>query len=125
MSERAFVHRIVTRLRKAGYFVQRIEDSVSAGIPDIFIAHESGLAAWIEVKWVADWPKRASTPLRTTLTEHQALWLTDCPCETWLAIKVRRDELWIRGHHAWDVLRGLTRDQLLRIASSWPFDASS
>ncbi len=57
---------------------QRIEDSLSVGVPDIFCCVR-GVNCWIEAKYVDpdDLPKRSSTPVRIGLRPEQALWLRD------------------------------------------------
>ena len=55
--------------------LQRIEDSISCGIPDVnyCIEHVEG---WIELKWVPAWPKRLNTCIKIQhFTSEQFTWL--------------------------------------------------
>jgi hypothetical protein len=81
--------RMWARVRKglAPYLeLQRVEDQLSAGIPDVFfagprpgsIANYPGIAGefgWLELKRVPAWPKRQRTPVRVRhWTEVQRAW---------------------------------------------------
>ena len=65
--------------------VVRIESgSTASGIPDVSYCL-LGHAGWLELKQVAEWPKRATTPLRIDhLTLEQVLFL-----EQWAAFPAR------------------------------------
>jgi len=119
MSERALHRRIVRALRQAGGHVQRIEDAISAGIPDINYCLPDGHEGWIEAKYVPRRPVRPTTPVRTCLTEAQALWLMDrwrAGGRAWLWVQVEREHLLIDGEDAGRVLAGLTWRELSSVA---------
>lgn len=50
----------------------RIESHMHGGVPDV-----NYVAGWVELKQIADWPKRASTPVsHKRFEEEQRGWLT-------------------------------------------------
>lgn len=123
MSERSVVRRLVADLRRRGAHVQRIEDAVSAGIPDVnFCVH--GREGWVEVKWRSHWPRRPDTPVRTTLSAIQTMWIEDrrrAGGRAWVLLQVERDVFLVDGNEAGELRNGLTRDQLraVAVAEGW------
>lgn len=119
MSERAFVRRIVRELRRRGWFVQRFEDAVSRGIPDIYAARD-GRSVWIEAKYLHSWPKRDTTPVRIGLRPEQVVWIEDAVAagvDVRIAVRVgRQNELWFRGALVRWLAAGQPRAALLRAA---------
>lgn len=63
MSEDKFKNDLMDRARSEGYLGQRFEDSLAAGVPDLFIGSPF-IGMWIEAKWKV-WPKKHDTPLLT------------------------------------------------------------
>lgn len=61
---------------RRGYFVQKFQDSLALGIPDLYLASPDH-AMWLELKW-CDLPKRPSTPIgpRAHLSGMQLAWLS-------------------------------------------------
>jgi len=123
MSEATFVRGLVRRLREYGAFVQRIEDSIARGVPDIFAVLD-GQAFWIEAKYRERWPARASTKVRVGLRPEQVIWLMDCwDAGGWcyVVLRVGRSEtLWFRGADARRIADGMTADRLRKIAIEAP-----
>ena len=80
MSETSATHTINNKLTTAGCFVQRVEDSLTPGVPDTFVKVPGGSPVWIEGKFKKKLPVRASTlitlgsPKDARLT-FQANWL--------------------------------------------------
>jgi len=114
MSEKAFVRRLVARLRKAGFFVQRIEDAVSAGIPDIYAVRD-GRSVWIEAKYLPRLPVRQTTPVRLGLREAQVIWIEDAVAhgaEVYIAAMIGRREMWFSGRDVRALARGCARQTL-------------
>ena len=63
------------RLIRAGFFVQRIENSTSDGVPDVWVGWPDGYA-WLENKAVKDWPTRATSKVFGAggLRKEQIVW---------------------------------------------------
>lgn len=88
----------------------RIENVVDLGTPDINITH-----GWIELKYVAEWPKRTNTILRIHhFTPQQRVWLR----RRWVAgggafflLKIADEFLLFDGETAYQVGKLLTREQ--------------
>lgn len=63
-------HRIVVLLKRHRLDPVSVENPVHPGTPDLNYLH-----GWIELKQVARWPSRGSTPLRVpTYTQQQRVW---------------------------------------------------
>ena len=64
-------------LKEAGFFVQRIENTTGAGVPDVWVANGARYA-WLELKAQRAYPARATTPVfgRDGLRTEQENWLT-------------------------------------------------
>ena len=78
MSESAFWTVVRKHLSPYGRLVRLESGLTEPGIPDVAYCF-LGSAGWLELKSVAEWPKRATTPLRIDhLTLEQVLFL-----ETW------------------------------------------
>jgi len=75
VSEAAFSRALVAALRKGGAKVQRVEDKLSEGIPDINIAF-AGEETWIELKEIK-WPQREDTPIKIPLRRQQVRWIRE------------------------------------------------
>lgn len=78
MSEVSMRHTMKAHFAMKGAHWQRIEDTLSVGVPDINVCWE-GIEFWIEAKFmeVDSLPKRESTPVRIGLSAEQCLWLRD------------------------------------------------
>lgn len=76
MSGEASLWQYIRKGMGARWHAQRIEDSLSVGIPDLGYAID-GLEGWIELKHVPAWPARAITPVRPKLTAKQSTWMLD------------------------------------------------
>jgi len=73
LNEKTVTQWIVSSLRDHGAEVQRIEDSLSVGIPDINVC-AGGVETWIEVKYKKAFPVRANTPIKMGLRPAQLVW---------------------------------------------------
>lgn len=82
----------------------RIESHIIAGIPDVTIT-----SGWIELKYLAEWPKRVDTIVRCDhFTVQQRVWLTKrvmAGGNAWLLLKV--------GKHEWILFKGDVAARLL------------
>jgi len=54
-------------------FYQRIEDALSVGIPDLYLA-VNGRGGWYELKQLDAFPARMTTPVRLDYRPNQATW---------------------------------------------------
>ena len=72
--EHAFAKTVCSRLRGLGFDVQRHEDALSAGIPDLSYAC-GGADGWVELKSIGAWPKQEETPVRLGVRTEQVNWL--------------------------------------------------
>jgi len=52
---------------------QRIEDAVTAGVPDLYLCL-NGVSYWFELKQLDAFPARASTPVQLHYRWNQVLW---------------------------------------------------
>jgi len=75
MAELLLSKQLVHKLRRFGAHVQRLEDKMSVGIPDINVAMQ-GKEVWLELKEFK-WPKRANTPVRVPLRPFQVSWIRE------------------------------------------------
>lgn len=76
MSERRLWHGLRDWLASyVGMDLQRHEDYLSAGIPDVSFGVD-GVDGWLELKWLPRWPVRPDTLPRFKLTPIQQRWLT-------------------------------------------------
>jgi len=73
MAELLLSKQLVHNLRRFGAHVQRIEDKLSVGVPDINVAL-NGYEVWLELKEFT-WPKRADTPVHIPLRPFQLAWI--------------------------------------------------
>lgn len=93
---------------------RRIENVAGKGTPDVNYTF-----GWIERKWLADWPKRASTPVMLeSLVDNppQASWAVQRwtrggPC--YMSLQVGPQVLFFAAPDMPDVRRGLTRVEML------------
>ena len=93
MSEQHFQAKVVNTLRAEGIMLQKFQDSLSLGIPDLFVGGAT-IGIWIELKWVEEWPTGQETPLgpRLDLTGNQRSWMLKfhgrpCPCVVMIGSK--------------------------------------
>lgn len=102
---------------------QRLEDKCSEGIPDLCYAlpGRRGLG-FIELKYKAAWPKRASTPLRLRhYTQQQRIWLRwfgAWAAKCFLLLQVGNDYL-LFGWEAAQQVGELPREALLAKAAGY------
>ena len=100
----------------------RIESSAGNGVPDV-ILHFPSKHVFVENKYIAAWPKRATTLVKLPLRAEQRLWLStrgklsgDC----WVFIRIEDDFFLL----PWDVAcylydRGFTKEQWLKFPYHW------
>ena len=57
-----------------GWHTSRIESSAGNGIPDVSFGIK-GVSGWIELKYIAEWPKRTLTKVKLPLRPEQKHWI--------------------------------------------------
>ena len=73
-SEHALWENLRKRLRSEGADAMRVENAVCAGTPDVNGCSDS-VEFWVELKWVAAWPKMDRSSVNIGLRLEQARWL--------------------------------------------------
>jgi hypothetical protein len=116
--EAALSRTVCVRLRELGFDVQRHEDALSAGIPDISYGWRNA-DGWLELKSLGEWPKRAETPVNLGIRPEQVNWLMRRgragSGRAWLLARVGADQTHLLLGY-WNIraaASGLTREQLL------------
>ena len=116
MSEASAWATLRGHLKGPGVHIQRIEDSMSAGIPDCYVMHK-GKGVWIEGKFLKALPKLPPTPLRIGLRPEQATWLENEHAAGGRAgvwIRVLDDGWWwCEGMMIRELVSGLCRDDMM------------
>lgn len=76
---------------------KHLEDSINSGIPDVVAQHDF-LTAWIEIKHIKAWPKRARTPVRLNHLSPAQIGFLMSWQQTWVLLGVGSGEaLLFRG----------------------------
>lgn len=73
MNESSFIKSIHTKLPRSIY-KWKINDNLTNGVADAYYSAKGG-DLWVEYKYIPTLPKRETTPIKTCLTEQQAIWL--------------------------------------------------
>lgn len=101
MKESSFWRSLKKGLEKASnnkIFLQRIEDKFAKGIPDVHYCY-GGESGWIELKWLAKYPKKITCK---HFTAHQKLWLfnywNNYHGRSWLLLRIKKDTYLIPGY---------------------------
>lgn len=80
--------------RVPGLHYERIENQVGIGTPDLNLCYQ-GAEAWVELKRLDAFPKRAATPVRINhFTVEQKLWLRrrgEAGGRAWLFVQVGQE----------------------------------
>lgn len=116
--------RIVKMLTEAGLDAGSVENTAGPGTPDV-----QYVGGWAELKWIEDWPKRASTPVVIDhFTPQQRVWairrsIVD-PGGIWLILQIEKAKTWLlfRGSDVREVGKTLTRIDLHRLAVAFSDD---
>ena len=90
MTESSAWQTLRTHLKRPRTHIQRLEDSLTAGIPDASVCHD-GREIWLEGKYMKALPKRIQTPIKPGLRPDQATWLENREraggnCRIWIRI---------------------------------------
>lgn len=73
MNEHGFI-RAVHNYLPSEVFRWKIHDTFAGGVPDVFYAGPSG-TLFVEYKYVKTFPKRLTSPIKTSLSAQQIHWL--------------------------------------------------
>lgn len=97
----------------------RIENLLGLGMPDVNYTH-----GWIELKAMAEWPKRDTTPLRVDhFSKEQRVWLRRrwrMKGNAWLLLEVGTKEFYLlTGEMAADHIGKITRADYPLYASAF------
>lgn len=118
MSEKA-LWRYLRDGMKGRWHVQRHEDRLAKGIPDVSYALQ-GHCGWVELKFVPRWPRNRSDALRIPhLTIEQRLWLSkrgEHSDLVWVLLQVEKEYLLINHRHI-DLVGHVNRESLVNIAA--------
>ena len=105
MNEKEFWHWLQPKLAEQ-FFIQRIENMVGAGVPDVHLCHRrTGKEVWLELKYAADWPVHDATPVfsKRGLRPEQISWISArsrAGMRILIVARVRRELFLVLGHHA-------------------------
>lgn len=101
---------------------QRHEDKISLGIPDVSFGFK-GKNGWIELKYLEDYPKKESSPIRIKhFTPEQKIWLEvrqmfggNC----WVLIGISKDIYLFKAEDLTGIGVNLNRNQFMKKAFSY------
>ena len=107
--------------RKMTGLWHRVENSISAGMPDLCGVGHNGVTSWVELKALGSWTRVLG------LRREQVIWLRRwCQAggRAWVLVKVGRGVLLVNGLDLWDSqtdVKGYTREQWIEVATCyWP-----
>ncbi|MCK9569066.1 hypothetical protein M0R72_09000 [Candidatus Pacearchaeota archaeon] len=110
--------RTVQALNRAGLDAISVENPAYPGTPDV-----NYVGGWVELKWIADWPKRAATPVKINhFTPQQRVWAIRRSMADrhgiWLMLQVGKTGEWLlfKGEDVGEIGKTLTRDELYDLA---------
>jgi len=89
-------HRLKQKFSHAGHW-QRIEDGINRGIPDVNYCIR-GVEGWIELKEIANWPRRVNTPVVFRWEKEQRFWARrrgKAGGLVWLLLAVKESREWL------------------------------
>jgi hypothetical protein len=128
MSEVSMRHTMGKHIKALGDGAQwqRIEDSLSVGVPDIYCCY-CGVSCWIEAKYVDPdkLPKRPDTPVRIGLQPEQAVWLRNHKLaggQAYVVCKIGREWLCFSDHFE-RLATGVPLERLRMIATTTRLNA--
>ncbi len=121
MKESSLSHILKIALTKLGILFRRIEDACTPGTPDVYLRSHAG-SAWVELKYVKEWPKRPATLVRIEhFSPEQKLWLLkegQSGGLAWVFIQVADDYL-LFDWKAAQGLGGMTKSGMLSSCVKW------
>lgn len=77
MNEHGFNAKLARLLRGAGVSVWKVHDPYAGGVPDFRLRGTQGRYAYLESKYLKEWPKRDTTLILPALSVQQRTWLND------------------------------------------------
>lgn len=100
----------------------RIESSAGNGVPDVSIGLP-GKNAWLELKYVKEWPRREPTKLRLPLRPEQKHWIKcrgELSGDVWVLCRVDNYFFLLDHSNALEATEGWTRaDWFSKSSISW------
>lgn len=97
-----------------------VENSAYPGTPDV-----NYVEGWIELKWLPEWPKRETTPVRIPhFTQQQRVWIMKRHIKggnVFLLLQCRKEWLIFDGPTAFHHVGKVTRNELIdKSVKYWP-----
>lgn len=98
--------------------MHRIENSIGEALPDVVGINRIGSTFWLELKYLEEWPKRASTlPLRTSFERGQLgklrMW-RDWNGNAFVLLRVSKDFILLNPSHP---LKDMTQAEIMSMAA--------
>ena len=99
-----------------GWHVTRIESSAGNGVPDVSFGIPSK-NGWVELKYIAEWPKRITTLIKLPLRPEQKHWIKargELSGDVWVFIRIENTFYLLTWQQATDACNGWTKEEWLR-----------
>ena len=99
----------------------RVENTCETGTPDVNLAWKDGCSCWIELKYLADFPKKPTTNVKLECYTHdQMVWLmTRWSVKqggSWLFCQVGGEYFLFTGRNAGKLYYGVTTNEFKELA---------
>ena len=91
----------------------RIESSAGNGVPDVTIG-VPGKQLWVELKYIAEWPKRNTTKVKLPLRPEQKHWIKargELSGDVWVLVRIQSSFFLMKWHEALDACNGWTFEE--------------
>jgi len=99
----------------SGWHVTRIESSAGNGVPDVSYGIP-GISGWIELKYIVNWPVRATTKVKLPLRPEQKYWIKargELAGNVWVFIRIEDDFFLLSWEEALDAYDGWDKETWL------------
>ena len=104
-------------MKNTGWLPTRLENSVAKGVPDVHYTIP-GAHGFIEFKYIPEYPKRPTTPLKLPLRAEQKLWIKtrgEMAGDVWVFVRVEDDFYLLQSFVALRLCEGWDTIQWKRI----------
>lgn len=101
----------------------RIESSAGNGVPDISYGIPQ-CNGWIELKYIAEWPKRPTTKVKLPLRPEQKLWIQTRGAlsgNIWVFIRIQDDFFLLPHYEAINACEGWVKEEWIRRTSLYGY----